>query len=151
MRPPIPVSAFVALAILASGVVGLQAYRDQRTAPQTVNRDVLYIQSGNVLKRLVLSYDALAADVYWMRALQHFGRTKLSSDPNKRYAELSEFIFDLVGDLALDWQDLYSYMEGQWPGITEHDSPIDQLTKGTASSLITALKNGEVAAADAPF
>ena len=62
-----------------------------------------------------------------------------------------QFIFDLVGDLALDWQDLYSYMEGQWPGITEHDSPIDQLTKGTASSLITALKNGEVAAADAPF
>ena len=34
---------------------------------------MLYVQSPAVVRRLALSYQALAADVYWIRALQHFG------------------------------------------------------------------------------
>jgi hypothetical protein len=138
MRPPIPVSAFVALAILASGVVGLQAFRDQRTTPQAVNRDVLYIQSGNVLKRLVLSYDALAADVYWMRALQHFGRTKLSSDPNKRYEFLYPLL-DLTTSLDPEFEVAYRFgavfLAEPFPGgAGRPDLAIALLEKGRAAS-----------------
>lgn len=34
---------------------------------------------------MALSYDSLLADVYWIRAVQHYGGTKLSKDPNKTY------------------------------------------------------------------
>jgi hypothetical protein len=43
----------------------------------------MYVQSGQALKRIVLSFDALAADVYWIRAIQHFGSERLSAEaPN---------------------------------------------------------------------
>jgi tetratricopeptide (TPR) repeat protein len=36
-------------------------------------RDVLYVSSPKVLKRLSLGYDGLLADVYWTRAVQYYG------------------------------------------------------------------------------
>ena len=42
------------------------------------------MQSPAVLRRIVLSFDALAADVYWIRALQHYG-DRLSRDGRERY------------------------------------------------------------------
>jgi hypothetical protein len=37
----------------------------------------LYITSGSMLKRLTIGYTALAADLYWVRALQYYGGAKL--------------------------------------------------------------------------
>jgi hypothetical protein len=47
--------------------------------------NLLYVQSGELAKRIALSYDSLAADTYWIRVLQHYGRTKLSNESNKQY------------------------------------------------------------------
>ncbi len=44
---------------------------------------VLYVQSPEVARRLALSYDVLAADVYWIRALQHFGGTRRATDQER--------------------------------------------------------------------
>jgi hypothetical protein len=38
----------------------------------------LYVRSAAVASRLVLSFDAVASDFYWIRAIQHYGRERRS-------------------------------------------------------------------------
>ena len=78
----------VVIAVLFAGVVGLQAARERLgsgPAPSAVTGHVLYVRSSQFLTRAALSYRSLVADVYWIRAIQHYGGTKLSKDPNKQY------------------------------------------------------------------
>ncbi len=78
----------VTLAVLMASAVGLQALRE-RTATLTVGDDtVLYVRSPEAMRRLALSYDTLLADVYWIRAVQHYGSTKLSTGADKSYSLL---------------------------------------------------------------
>jgi hypothetical protein len=37
---------------------------------------LLYLTNGRVADRLALSFDAVMADVYWIRAIQHYGRER---------------------------------------------------------------------------
>lgn len=79
-----------AACVLAAGVVGLQAARE-RLGPLPVppgGGAVMYVQSPEIVSRMVLGYDGLAADLYWLRAIQHYGGTKRSSDPAKTYGQL---------------------------------------------------------------
>jgi tetratricopeptide (TPR) repeat protein len=67
-------------AVAAFGAaIALQMARD-RSYPrdQRQKEQVLYVRSGAALKRMTLSFDALAADVYWIRAIQHYGGDRLS-------------------------------------------------------------------------
>lgn len=76
----------VLLALLGGGVIGLQAVHDRAGGPPAAQTPaMLYVRSPEAMKRLALSYDQLLADVYWIRTVQHYGGTKLSNDPNKRY------------------------------------------------------------------
>lgn len=68
-----------ALVVLLAAVVGLQVVREHRhprIAPSGAS-PVLYVRSPETAARLALSYQAVLADVYWIRALQHYGRTRL--------------------------------------------------------------------------
>jgi tetratricopeptide (TPR) repeat protein len=38
----------------------------------------LYLRSSRIASRVLLSFKGLAADVYWMRAIQHYGRERKS-------------------------------------------------------------------------
>lgn len=78
----------VLVIILVASALGLQAARDARYTIRAPAADLLYLRSGAWAARLALSYDALVADVYWIRALQHFGKTRLSKDPGKTYSLL---------------------------------------------------------------
>ena len=40
---------------------------------------------GEVMRRAALSYDALLADVYWIRALQHYGGERQKAGSERRY------------------------------------------------------------------
>jgi tetratricopeptide (TPR) repeat protein len=66
--------AIVALA----AAIGLQVMRD-RLYPreEQLRTNLLYVRSGSALARLALEYDALLADVYWIRAIQHYGSEAL--------------------------------------------------------------------------
>jgi hypothetical protein len=68
-----------------AAAVALQIVRD-RAYPrdQSAVRELMYVQSPAALRRIALSFDALAADVYWIRALQHYGGERLAAG-NKRY------------------------------------------------------------------
>ncbi|HEX6209154.1 MAG TPA: hypothetical protein VF136_00160 [Methylomirabilota bacterium] len=73
---------------LIGGAAGLQAARDRTWTTLARPTDTLYLRSGKALDRLALSFDALLADIYWIRAVQYFGRTRLSDAPDKRYDDL---------------------------------------------------------------
>ena len=75
----------MAVAAFATAVT-LQVVRDRAySREEAQNRAFLYVQSPAVLRRIALSFDALAADVYWIRALQHYGGDRLSRDGRERY------------------------------------------------------------------
>ncbi len=73
-----PLAAGLAVAALA-GAIGVQAARDIRYPRVDAARArVLYVRSPAVMKRVTVGYQALAADLYWIRALQHYGGDRLA-------------------------------------------------------------------------
>jgi tetratricopeptide (TPR) repeat protein len=88
-----------ALAAFA-GAVGLQVTRDHRYATDTRETErLLYIRSGQSARRAALAFQAMAADVYWIRAIQHYGGDRLAPERQRRY-ELLAPLLDLT--TALD-------------------------------------------------
>ena len=86
------------------GVVGLQLVLERYSGdPSTTAENLLYVRSPETMKRLALSYDSLLADVYWIRAVQYYGGTRLSTDPNKRY----DLLFPLL-DLTTSLDDRFN-------------------------------------------
>lgn len=52
--------------------------------------ELLYISSGDTLRRLSLGFDGLLADIYWTRAVQYYGRERLTPHPD--YSELGPLL-----------------------------------------------------------
>ncbi|MBI4264792.1 MAG: hypothetical protein HY657_10480 [Acidobacteria bacterium] len=85
--------------LLFGGVVALQALHERNGGPPaSTSANLLYLRSPEAVERLALSYDSLLADVYWIRTVQHYGGTKLSTDPNKQY-DLLYPLLDLTTSL----------------------------------------------------
>ncbi len=94
-------TTLVTLAVLAGAVVGLQAWHERAGAPLLpagAGGNLLYLQSPALARRAALSYDSLLADIYWIRTVQHYGRTKLAAGEAKRY-DLLYPLLDLTTSL----------------------------------------------------
>jgi len=91
-------AAGAALLALLGCAIGLEALRDRRFGGTVSASHVLYVRSPALMKKAALSFDILLADVYWIRAIQHYGGTKRSKDPVKRY-ELLYPLLDLTTSL----------------------------------------------------
>jgi hypothetical protein len=64
----------VILAALVAASATLAAVRDARYAdPNAAVAPFLDIQSASAVRQLTMSFQAVAADVYWIRAVQYFG------------------------------------------------------------------------------
>jgi hypothetical protein len=63
-------------AALLAGAVQVQAARERASPPNTTDEESLYVRSGVTLRRLSGAYTAVAADVYWIRAIQYYGGAK---------------------------------------------------------------------------
>jgi hypothetical protein len=77
----VPAAVVLALALLA-GAVQVQAARERAYPAPPAAEDALYI-SGAAVQRVSGPFKALAADLYWVRAIQYFGGAKrrLAADP----------------------------------------------------------------------
>ena len=64
-------------AALMAGAARLQALREERYPPPGAADASLYVTSGTTARRLTAGYNALAADLYWIRAIQYYGDAKL--------------------------------------------------------------------------
>ena len=61
------------------GAIALQiAARSLVSARRREPEQILYVRSGRRCSGMALSFDALAADVYWIRAIQHYGGDRLA-------------------------------------------------------------------------
>lgn len=99
------------LVLLVGLVVGYPLVRvqqriDSRMHDYRIEEEILYLSSGNWVKRLAGGYDGLLACLYWTRAVQHYGRERLG---RKRY----HFLYNLVDiTTSLDPQLLLAYRFG---------------------------------------
>jgi tetratricopeptide (TPR) repeat protein len=127
----------VVIALLFAAVVGLQAARERlgtESAPSAVTAQVLYVRSPQFVTRAALSYRSLVADLYWIRAIQHYGSTKLSKDENKQY-DLLFPLLDLTTSLDPHFNVAYRFgaiflAEPRPAGPGRPDQAIALLQKG---------------------
>ena len=63
----------IGFAVVFAAIVPVQERLDATLGPYRQVEEVLYLPSGNVIKKLSLGYDGLVADIYWTRAVQYFG------------------------------------------------------------------------------
>jgi hypothetical protein len=96
-----PFAAGLALAALA-GAITLQSARDRWYPRADADKvRVLYVRSPAVMKRLAFGFQALAADVYWIRAIQHYGGDRLDrhTQASGRRYELLYPLLDMATSL----------------------------------------------------
>lgn len=92
------VAAVVGVLALILGASAVLRARDVRV-PLTQSGDRgLYVRSGPVARAFALSLKALAADMYWLRTIQHFGGDRLSQRRDRPF-ELLQPLLDLTTTL----------------------------------------------------
>jgi tetratricopeptide (TPR) repeat protein len=90
--------ALAAIVVLMSVAVLIQVRRDQGWQAYEPATPVMWLKAGPAMERATLGYDALVADLYWMRAVVYFGRQRLSEAEDKNY-DLLYPLLDLVTSL----------------------------------------------------
>src|SRR5919109_2824804 len=55
----------------------------QELRPTARIEEVLYVSSPDSIRRMSLGYRGLAADIYWTRAVQYFGRKQIIKVPQR--------------------------------------------------------------------
>ena len=93
--------AIVVMAVAAlAAAISLQIVRDRWYPRDQIEREqILYVRSGSALRRIVLSFDALAADVYWIRAIQNYGGDRLSGPKARTKYQILYPLLDLTTTL----------------------------------------------------
>jgi hypothetical protein len=79
---------WMALIVLALSAVATQVALEGRIATPTASATVPWVQSPPLMRRLTLGWNTIWADVYWIRAVQYFGGTRLSRNAEKNYDRL---------------------------------------------------------------
>ena len=140
MRRAVFIASIAAAFALFAVAIALQMLRDRaysRDDQQT--RSVLYVRSGPALQRISLEYDALAADVYWIRAIQYYGGMRLAeTDQSKKNYELLYPLLDIATSLDPFFTIAYRFgaiflSEGYPGGPGRPDHAITLLRKGIAT------------------
>ena len=128
-------------AVLCLGLaVTLQIVRDRTYPRQTdASEQLLYVRSPQALDRIVLGFDALAADVYWIRAIQHYGGERLAPQTGGRRYELLYPLLDITTSLDPYFNIAYRFgaifLSEEYPGgAGRPDRAIQLLRKGIAQN-----------------
>jgi tetratricopeptide (TPR) repeat protein len=98
MRKDLGMAIVAGVAFAAA--ISIQISRD-RWYPRddSAREQILYVTSGNALQRIALSFDAVLADVYWIRAIQHYGGDRLSGPRAQTKYQLLYPLLDLTTTL----------------------------------------------------
>ena len=129
--------AWILIVASFAAAVGAQVWRDRQTPPPAPIERVLYLPDGGVVERLALSFDAILADVYWVRTVLHFGGVRRGDGP-KRY-ELLQPLLDITTTLDPLFTVAYRYgaiflAEPPPGGPGRPDDAIALLEKGLEAS-----------------
>jgi hypothetical protein len=126
----------VALAVLIAAAVVLQVVRDRRyTQPGKDAASILYVPSPEAMRRIALSFTAVAADLDWIRAVQHYGGDHGSTETTTPKYQLLYPLLDRTTTLDARFNIAYRFgamflAEGYPDGAGRPDLAIALLQKG---------------------
>jgi tetratricopeptide (TPR) repeat protein len=91
-----------------AAAAGVLHARETRYPQAPSTERLLYLRSGKVADRLFLSFDAVGADIYWIRTIQHYGRDRKSARTTDRFALLQPLV-DLTTTLDPSFNIAYRF------------------------------------------
>jgi len=105
----------------------MQRWVDAAASRPAISEEALYLSSGKTIKKMSLGLDALAADIYWIRTVQYFGRKVIDSGKPLSSAATKDLRMDLLAPLldivvTLDPQHIPAYRFGAM-FLPERDMP----------------------------
>lgn len=126
------------IGLLLTSAVGVVGTRDRTYPVEPAQDRLLYIRSGSLIAKVALSYDALLADVYWIRAIQQYGYDRLHPEARQRHASLYPLL-DLTTSLDPRFTLAYRFgaiflSEPEPGGAGRPDQAIALLEKGVSAS-----------------
>ena len=133
-----------AVALLTAAAFGwgaaltLQAFREAHHPLPPVSSEILYFLGGAAVSRAALGFDAILADVYWVRAIQYFGGMKRAVGGDKSY-ELLYPLLDLTTTLDPHFSIAYRFgaiflSDSPPAGPGRTDQAIELLERGLAAN-----------------
>jgi tetratricopeptide (TPR) repeat protein len=137
-RPRSQIAVLAGACISLATAIGLQVVRDTAYPLRARTEErLLYVDSGPALKRMALEFDDVAADVYWIRAIQHYGGERLTTDRARKF-ELLQPLLDLTTSLDPYFTIAYRFgaifLSEAYPGGPGRpDQAIALLQKGIAA------------------
>jgi hypothetical protein len=125
---------WVALVVLLVSATGTQVVLEGRLQRPPIMPGVHWIQSPGLMRRLAVGFNAIWADIYWIRAVQYYGDTKLSINGKKNYDQLYPLL-DITTSLDPNFNIAYRFgsillSEGYPNGPGQTDQAITLLQKG---------------------
>ncbi len=123
-----------ALVALVACFVSLEVWRDRVYGEPKPGDAVLYVRSGAAVRRMSLSFAPFVSDIYWVRAVQYYGATKLSNSPAKSY-DLLYPLLDITTSVDPRFNIAYRFgsiflAEGYPGGAGRPDLAVKLLQKG---------------------
>lgn len=79
---------WVALVVLLVSATTMQVVLEGKLERPAEQASVYWIQSPDLMRRLAVGFNAIWADIYWIRAVQYYGSTSLSKDEHKNFDQL---------------------------------------------------------------
>jgi hypothetical protein len=125
---------WVVLIVLLVSATITQVVLEGRLQKPAVMPGVHWIQSPGLMRRLAVGFNAIWADIYWIRSVQYYGDTRLSTDPNKNFDQLYPLL-DITTSLDPRFNIAYRFgsillSEGFPNGPGQSDEAIALLQKG---------------------
>lgn len=92
--------ALVGILIAGLGALyPMQRWIDRSSGREAISEEKLYFASGPAIKKMSLGLSALAADVYWIRTVQYFGRKVIDSGIAGSSGATKDIRMDLLAPL----------------------------------------------------
>jgi tetratricopeptide (TPR) repeat protein len=125
---------FAVCLVCAALLKPVQDRLESRLASNGPEPDLLFFSSPAMLRSMALGYDGLAADFYWMRVIQYYGRREEASKRPVRYKNLAALL-DITTTLDPHLIDAYragsSFLAERDPiGAGQPEEAIRLLEKG---------------------
>ncbi len=118
------------VAILVAGLAALypmQRWIDLGSSSRSTSEEALFLSSGKTIKKMSVGLGGIAADIYWIRTVQYFGRKVIDSGKPLSSAVSKDLQMDLLAPLldivvTLDPQHVPAYRFGAM-FLPERDMP----------------------------
>jgi len=95
------------LPLLLAALYGIQNRIDEELGDYRATEEILYVESGALLKKVTVGFENLAADLYWLRTVQYFGGQRRMVTA-KNY-DLLEPLLNITIDLDPNFKIAYTY------------------------------------------